>query len=71
MSGTFSTHLPPCVFSRTCALYLCWPPVKVMAMKENSWSPSAGTSPALELLTAEEMRREEPEKEMLMGLVGW
>lgn len=41
-------------------------------MKECSWSPSAGTSPALECLIAEEMRREEPEKGMLMGLgVGW
>ena len=71
MPGTLSTHLFPCVFSQTRAMYPFRSPVKVMAMKESSWSPSAGTSPALDLLVAEEMRREEPEKEMLMGLVGW
>ena len=48
---------PQCPFLRPLSplrhVYL-WFPVKVMAMKENSWSPPAGPSPIPEPLIAEE-----------------
>ena len=42
-----------------------------MAMKENSWSPSAGIRPVPEPLITEGMRREGAEKGMLTGLEWW